>query len=84
MRIAGDDYSDKVAFESPGAPMARYTWAKCKDSFLYVADQSGTEYEKLGKRPDKFYHGLDFPLFHMNIRDNVSVRIDSYFNFRSR
>lgn len=84
MRVAGDDYSDKVAFNSPGAPMPRYTWAQCRDGFLYVADQSGTEYEKLGKQPDKFYHGLDFPLFHMNIRDNVSVRIDSYFNSQSR
>lgn len=79
MRIEGDDYSDSVKFNAHDSPMAGYTWAQCKDSYLYVADQSGTEYEKLGKLPDKSYHGIDLPLFHMNIRENVSSRIREYF-----
>lgn len=78
MRMVGDDYSDNVVFSPHGAPMVGYTWAQCRDSFLYVADQSGSEYEKLGKSPDKFYHGINFPLFHMNIRENVSARIGEY------
>lgn len=84
MRMVGDDYSDEVIYEPPSSPRVGYTWAQCKESFLYVADQEGTDYEKLGKLPDKFYHGIDFPLFHMNIRENVSVRIESYLNSRNR
>lgn len=82
MRMVGEDYSDEVIFEPPSSPTVGYTWAQCKESFLYVADQEGTDYEKLGKLPDKSYHGIDFPLFHMNIRENVLVRIESYRNFR--
>lgn len=79
MKMDGDDLSDNVVFSTHGEFMIGYTWAQCRDSFLYVADQSGTEYEKLGKMPDKSYHGIDFPLFHMNIRENVAARIDYYF-----
>lgn len=79
MRMEGDDYSDNVVFSAHNSPMVGYTWAQCRDSYLYVENQSGTEYEKLGKLPDQSYHGIDLPLFHMNIRENVSSRISKYF-----
>ena len=78
MKMAGDEVSDSVRFEQVAAPMPQYTWAQCRDSFLYIQDQTGKDYEKLGKSPDKFYHGIDFSVFHMNIRDNVGVRISEY------
>ena len=78
MKLVGDDLSDNVIFEPPQAVMAEYSWAQCRGGFLYVADQTGTEYEKLGKLPDKSYHGLDFPLFHTNIRTNAILRVNQF------
>ncbi len=80
MKLVGDDASNNVTFFAPEKPMRNYTWAQCRDGFLYVADQSGKDYEKLGKLPDKSYHGIDLPLFHMDIRHNAKQRIDAYFN----
>jgi pimeloyl-ACP methyl ester carboxylesterase len=72
------DASRQVAFTRPAALMPEYTWAQCRNGFLYVADQSGTDYEKLGKLPDKSYHGIDLPLFYGNIRANVQQRVDVF------
>lgn len=78
MKLVGDDASEGVTFNALSAPMVGYSWAQCREGFLYVADQSGTDYEKLGKLPDKSYHGLDLPLFHMNIRANADERIRAF------
>jgi len=80
IKLYGDDSTNGVVFKNMPAPIPKYSWAQCRNGILYVADQTGTEYAKLGEElPDKTYHGIDFPLFHMNIRQNVSDRIDTYF-----
>lgn len=78
IKMEGDDKSENVAFKRQAELTPQYTWAQCRDGFLYVADQAGTDYEKLGKLPDKSYHGIDFPLFYGNIRENVKHRIAEY------
>lgn len=82
MKMVGDDSSSGIVFNRHQPAMVGYSWAYCRDGYLYVSDQTGSDYEKLGKLPDKSYHGIDFPLFHMNIRTNVSERIDEYFQSR--
>ena len=57
--------------------MPRLTWAECKDGILWVADQSGNLIGKLSI-PRRNYHGLDYPLFHMDIRKNVAERVGAY------
>lgn len=78
LQMEGDDKSENVIFQQQAELAPQYTWAQCRDGFLYVADQSGTDYEKLGKLPDKSYHGIDLPLFYGNIRENAQRRITEY------
>jgi hypothetical protein len=49
-----------------------------KHGMLMVADQSGTPFRGLEFGKTGNYHGLDYPLFHMDIRENVQTRIAAY------
>jgi Protein of unknown function (DUF3089) len=75
-KLWGDDAPQGVVFEPLGAPMSKLTWAECKDGILRVADQSGNPLGKLAIFGN--YHGLDYPLFHMDIRKNVAERVGAY------
>lgn len=76
-KIWGDDAPQGVKFDPLEAPLPKATWAECKDGILYVADQSASVFSKL-IMPGKNYHGLDYPLFHMDIRNNADARVKSY------
>lgn len=76
-RVWGDDAAQGTVFEPLGAAMPKLTWAACKDGILWVADQTETPFGKLAV-PRKNYHGLDYPLFHMDIRKNVAERVAAY------
>lgn len=73
----------EVLYDEKRQPMIGYTRAQCRDGYLYVDDQTGSEYSELGELPSHNLHGINFPLFHMNIRHNVQRRIDEYFRFNS-
>jgi hypothetical protein len=75
-KLWGDDAPQGVVFEPLGAPLPKLTWAACKDGILRVADQSGNPIGKLAIFGN--YHGLDYPLFHMDIRKNVAERVGAY------
>ena len=72
-----NDAASSVAFAPLGTPAKHWTTARCRDGFLTVADQSGGPFGALdlGK---KNYHGLDYPLFHMDIRENAELRVKTY------
>jgi hypothetical protein len=53
------------------------TWAECRNGLLYVADLAGTPFGRLSLG-NKNYHGLDYPLFHMDIRLNAEARVAAY------
>ncbi|MEQ1753117.1 MAG: DUF3089 domain-containing protein [Micropepsaceae bacterium] len=76
-RIWGDDAPQGVQFEPLEAPLPKATWAECRDGILYVSDQSSTIFKGL-IIPGKNYHGLDYPLFHMDIRSNADARVKAY------
>jgi hypothetical protein len=76
-KLWGDDAPQGLVFEPLGAPMPKLTWAECKDGILWVADLSGNPLGKLSV-PRNNYHGLDYPLFHMDIRKNVAERVNAY------
>jgi hypothetical protein len=77
LKLWGDDAAQGVAFEPLKAPIPRHTWAECKDGLLIVADQAGGPFA-WGDMGGKNYHGLDYPLFHMDIRENARVRTAAY------
>ncbi|MFM9862922.1 MAG: DUF3089 domain-containing protein [Micropepsaceae bacterium] len=76
MQVWGDDSPQGVVFEPLGPPLPKLTWAECKDGILWAADQSKTPLGRLSLRGN--YHGLDYPLFHMDIRKNVADRVAAY------
>ena len=76
-RVWGNDAPQNVEFKPLKAPIPKATWAECKNGLLFVADQTGTVFESF-VLPGKNYHGLDYPLFHMDIRKNVDTRTQKY------
>lgn len=77
VRMFGDDSPQGVEFKQLEAPQPGLTWAECRNGFLYVADQSGGVFNRF-ILPGKNYHGLDYSLFHVDIRNNVAERVSSY------
>ncbi|MBL4789007.1 MAG: DUF3089 domain-containing protein [Kordiimonadaceae bacterium] len=73
----GDDSAAGTVFGPLAAPTPNVTWAECRDGLLTVADFTGTPLAAadLG---GKNYHGLDFPLFYMDIRLNAVQRVRAY------
>ncbi len=76
-RMFGDDAAQGVTFPPLGAPLPAMTWAECKDGFLYVKDLADSVFAGL-ILPGKNYHGLDYSLFHMDIRHNVEQRLKAW------
>jgi hypothetical protein len=75
-KVWGDDAPQGVVFEPLGAPIPKLTWAECKGGILWVADMSKNPLGRLAIGGN--YHGLDYPLFHMDIRKNVDERVAAY------
>jgi hypothetical protein len=73
----GKDTPRGTVFAPLEAPMKAYTWAACRNGFLIVADQTGTPFGKLDLGR-KNYHGLDYPLFGMDIRENAKARVAAF------
>jgi hypothetical protein len=76
MQVWGDDAPQGAVFEPLGAPMPKLTWAECKNGILWVSDQAKNPLGRLSLQGN--YHGLDYPLFHMDIRKNVEARVSAY------
>lgn len=77
IRIWGDDSPQGARFPPLKAPIAAHTWAECRDGFVTVADQTGGPFGGVDMG-GKNYHGLDYPLFHMDIRANARSRAAAY------
>lgn len=77
-RIWGDDSPRGVIFQTLGKPLPGYTGAECRQGQLIVDDMSDTLFSGLIIRAGDNYHGLDYPLFHMDIRANAGQRIATF------
>jgi hypothetical protein len=76
--LSGETLTTNFDYDHLETPMNSYTWARCNAGTLYVEDQNEQDYIKLGKSPDKSYHGVDFMMFHMNIRVNSLERVQAW------
>jgi hypothetical protein len=76
-QMFGSDAAQGMEFPPLGSPMPAMTWAECRDGFLYVSDLVDSVYKPF-ILPGKNYHGLDFPLFHMDIRNNAAQRSEKW------
>lgn len=66
-----------IVFAPLGAPVPHWTWAECRKGILTVADQSTGPLAGMDLG-HKNYHGLDYPLFAMDLRDNAILRARTY------
>jgi hypothetical protein len=73
----GSDAARGVQFGPLPVPVPHQTWAECRKGLLFVADQTGTPFGALDLG-GKNYHGLDYPLFAMDIRENAEARANAY------
>jgi DUF3089 family protein len=71
------DVARGIVFAPLKAPVKAWTTAECRGGLLFVADQKGGQFDgaDLG---GKNYHGLDYPLFAMDIRENAEARVGAY------
>jgi hypothetical protein len=72
----GGDEAHGMIFPPLKAPLKAWTRAECRGGFLFAQDQSGTQFQKVAS--GKNYHGLDYALFAMNIRENAEARVAAY------
>ncbi len=78
IKVWGKDKAAGTQFGPLTSPLPRLTWAECRDGALFVADQSEGPLAAMANMPGKNYHGLDYPLFHMDIRENAVQRVSAY------
>ncbi len=83
--MSGLDVPKGIALLPLGAPMNESLSALCKDGVLFVSDQNGTPFGKIGSGLDEGnYHLLDYSLFYMDIRDNAKLRVDIFLQKQER
>jgi|TARA_B110001454_G_scaffold115940_1_gene108408 hypothetical protein len=81
----GKDTPTAQAFEALPPSLVQHTWAQCRDGWLYVQDQTGSEFDKAGTvGASGNYHMLDYSLFYMNIRNNAKLRASRYMEQRRK
>jgi hypothetical protein len=73
----GNETPAGTAFGPLAAPLKQWTWAACRGGLLTVADQAGSDFGKISIG-NKNYHGLDYPLFAIDIRENAKARVAAY------
>jgi hypothetical protein len=77
--MSGEDTPGGIVFEALQAPVANAVQAQCKDGFLFITDQSDNEFGLVGGSSGSAnYHGLDYPIFHMDIRENAKLRSEQF------
>ena len=81
--MLGDDGPSGMMFPALEAPIPQAVAAECRAGVLYVTDQTGSALEAQASLGDGNYHGLDYPLFHMDIRENAQLRVEAYLQANS-
>ena len=75
--FSGDDSPKNIIFEALEPPVKQYLQAQCKNGALFASDQSGTRFQAFGGSSGN-YHGLDYALFYMDIRENAQLKVKTY------
>ena len=75
--FTGDDGPKGENFGPLEAPIKQYVQAQCKNGILFASDQTGTRFQAFGGSVGN-YHGLDYALFYMDIRENAMLKVKTY------
>jgi hypothetical protein len=77
LELSGDDSARGVRFDDMGEPLPQHVEALCKGGRLYITDQSDNAFGERGGFGGN-YHGLDYAIFYMDIRENARQRAAAY------
>ena len=75
--FSGDDAARGVEFNALGKPLQNYVEAECHGGRLFITDQSDNAFGEKGAMGDT-YHGLDYPMFYMDVRENAILRVNTW------
>ena len=79
IQLTGDNAASGMVFEPLAAPIEHMLQAQCRNGVLFITDQSDTAFGSAGGFFGAGnYHGLDYPVFHMDIRENAKQRVAVY------
>ncbi len=81
IKFWGRDKPQGMRFPPLGAPVRNWTTAYCRTGFLFVQEQTDGRFGST-TFGNKNYHGLDYPLFAMDIRENAIARAAAYWRLR--
>ena len=70
--LSGDDRARGTVFEPLTAPAPKLLSAQCKDGRLFIPDQKNGLLFNAEVASTANYHGLDYPAFHIDIRENAN------------
>jgi len=73
-----------IRYTELASPLPGYTWAQCRHGTLFVEEQLEEPFVTYTMAPGKNYHGLDYPLFYMDIRENAKARVRAYLESKPR
>ncbi len=73
-----DDAPTNQIFAALDAPKPGQTWAQCRNGSLFAQKQVESGFQAMGSNEMGTYHGLDYALFYMNIRNNAQLRVATF------
>ena len=77
--LSGSLKATGVPFGPLAAPIPQMLQAQCRNGVPYISDQTDTGFgEQGGSFGGGNYHGLDYPVFHMDIRENAKLRAQTF------
>ncbi len=79
LALSGSDQATGVIFEPLAAAIPHMLEAQCKAGVLFISDQTDSNFGSTGGFGGGNYHGLDYPVFHMDIRENTKLRVARFF-----
>ena len=79
LEFSGDDAATDQIFTPLEEPLKKYVQAQCKNGALFASDQTGTRFQTFSGSGGN-YHGLDYALFYMDIRENAKLKVSNYLN----
>jgi hypothetical protein len=79
LQFSGVDEANGISYDELAKPQPGHTWAQCRDGTLFVEEQIDNGFSDYGDRWSKTYHGLDYALFYMDVRENAKSRSQAYF-----
>ena len=73
-----EDAPQSEKFERLAEPVPGLTGAQCRDGSLFASTGGDERFNAMGEAMTNSYHGLDYALFYMNIRENAQLRARTF------